>query len=140
MNSVQTVVRPRSPLRRIMRRTLHVLGFLLLVLAGAIVLRCLQAFSDRHPGYQLAVNIDGRATPQRELLPLNAGFARVKINPDLSNTNHPIWLAGFNQHRAATKIHDDLWAVACVIDDGRTRLGIVVLDAIGFLNWIRSSE
>ena len=36
--------------------------------------------------------------------------------------------------RAATAIHDDLWAVACVMDDGHTRLGIAVLDAIGFFN------
>jgi hypothetical protein len=58
----------------------------------------------------------------------------VKINPDLSDTNRPVWLAGFSQHRAATAIHDDLWAVAVVLDDGYARLGIVALDAIGFFH------
>ena len=48
--------------------------------------------------------------------------------------SNPVWLAGFSQHRAATQIHDDLWAVACVIDDGYSRLGIVALDAIGFFH------
>ena len=116
---------------RIVRRTLRVIGFLLLVLIGAAVLRCFYAFHDRNPGYKVVVNIDGRAQVPDEL---RAGFARVKINPDLSNTNRPIWLAGFNQHRAATAIHDDLWAIACVMDDGHTRLGVVVLDAIGFFH------
>ncbi len=127
-----TVAPRRRPLwLRIVRRTLRVLGFLLLVLVGAVVLRCFYAFHDRNPGYKVAVNIDGRAQTPEEL---RVGFARIKINPDLSNTNHPIWLAGFSQHRAATAIHDDLWAIACVIDDGHTRLGVVALDAIGFFH------
>lgn len=117
-----------------MRRTLRVIGFLLLVLVGAVALRCFYAFHDRNPGYNVALNIDGRVLASAESLPLQVGFARVRINPDLSNTNHPIWLAGFNQHRAATGIHDDLWAIACVLDDGHTRLGVVALDAIGFFH------
>src|SRR5262249_4597442 len=56
----------------------------------------------------------------------------LKITPDLSDPKHPVWLAGFSQHRAATAVHDDLWAIACVMDDGYSRLGIVGLDAIGF--------
>ncbi|HTD66166.1 MAG TPA: hypothetical protein VK846_06500 [Candidatus Limnocylindria bacterium] len=121
-------------LRRITRRILRVLGFLLLVLVGATALRCFYAFHDRNPGYKVDVNIDGNATAFTESLPLRVGFARIKINPDLSDTNHPIWLAGFNQHRAATGIHDDLWAIACVVDDGHTRLGIVAIDAIGLFH------
>jgi len=94
---------------------------------------CLYGFRDRNPGYQIAVAIDGRAAAA-DPKPLAAGFARVKINPDLSGASGPIWLAGFGQKRAATAIHDDLWAVACVIDDGYTRFGIVALDAIGFFH------
>lgn len=45
----------------------------------------------------------------------------------------PLWLAGFHQKRAANGVHDDIYAVACVIDDGKTRLGMVALDAIGFM-------
>ena len=126
---------PRRPLwRRIVRRTLRVIGFLFLVLIGALVLRCFYAFHDRNPGYKVSLNIDGRTLPPDEVSALRVGFARVKISPDLSDANHPIWLAGFDHHRAATAIHDDLWAVACVIDDGHTRMAIVSLDAIGFFH------
>jgi hypothetical protein len=45
-----------------------------------------------------------------------------------------MWMAGFSQHRAATAFHDDLWAIACVLDDGHARLGVVGLDAIGFFH------
>lgn len=105
--------------------------FLLLVIA--LVARGLYVFHDRVPGYQLAVQIDA-AKSRAEPHPLRAGFGRVKINPDLSDPKRPVWMAGFSQHRAATDIHDDLWAVACVLDDGHTRLGIVALDAIGFFH------
>src|SRR5688572_20182751 len=117
-----------SLLRRIVRRTLRIAGLLLLLLVGAVVLRALYAFHDRHPGYKVALNIDGHSAPPAELAPLQAGFARVKINPILSDKHPPVWIAGFSQRRAATKIHDDLWAMACVLDDGRTRVGIVALD------------
>lgn len=106
---------------------------LLVVLAAALVLRGLYAFRDRSPGYQLDLRLgpsSASATPK----PLRVGFGRVKINPDLSDPRRPVWLAGFSQNRAATGIHDDLWAVACVLDDGDTRIGIVGLDAIGFFH------
>ena len=110
------------------------LVFWLLILAAvALGGLCLYGFRDRNPGYQIAVAIDGRAAAA-DPKPLAAGFARVKINPDLSGANGSIWLAGFGQKRAASGIHDDLWAVACVIDDGYTRFGIVALDAIGFFH------
>ena len=73
-----------------------------------LVLRCLYTFRDRNPGYTVALNIDGHPAG-RTLKPFRVGFARVKISPDLSNTNEPIWLAGFNQNRAATRVHDDLY-------------------------------
>jgi hypothetical protein len=110
-------------------RVLSWAGFALLVLCLVIAARALYAFRDRHPGYQLNVSISPSAPSTQ---PLRAGFGRASINPDLSNGSEPIWIAGFSQHRAATKIHDDLWSIACVLDDGRTRLGMVALDAIGF--------
>jgi hypothetical protein len=63
--------------------------------------------------------------------PLQVGFGRATINPDLSDARRPVWLAGFEHGRRATAIHDDLWAVAAVIDDGTHRLAVVALDAIG---------
>jgi hypothetical protein len=97
------------------------------------VLRGYFAFRDRTPGYSVAVNISG-AKSKAEARPLRVGFGKVKISPDVSDSKHPVWVAGFSQHRAATAVHDDLWAVACVIDDGWTRLGLVALDAIGFFH------
>ncbi len=106
---------------------------LLLMLLIALVARGFYAFRDRVPGYVLDLKIDA-AKSQAEPRPLRVGFGRIKINPDLSDPKHPVWIAGFSQHRAATAIHDDLWAIACVLDDGHTRLGIVGLDAIGFFH------
>jgi hypothetical protein len=111
------------------RAALLILGVLALVLAA----RTLYALRDRHPRYQLALNLEG-ASSRAHPRPLRAGFGRVKINPDLSDPARPIWIAGFGQHRAATTLHDDLWAVGCVLDDGYQRVGIVALDAIGFFH------
>ena len=123
-----------SPRRRFWRRLfLLVLGLFVAVVA-LVLARCVYVFRDRHPGYQLALDVDpapAAATPR----PLQVGFGRVPINPDLSDpTNHPVWLAGFSNHRAATSQHDSLWATAIVIDDGYHRLGLVALDAIGFFH------
>jgi hypothetical protein len=91
---------------------------------------------------------------------LKAGFSTVKITPEVpdrwvdSNGNaewepkegdtftdgngngkfDPVWIAGFGNKRAANGIHDDLWASTMIIDDGRTRIAIVSLDLIGFMN------
>jgi hypothetical protein len=123
-----TAPAPSRP-RRILRAGLWVI----LLLAATVVVRCLYAFRDRNPGYAVALAIDG-AKARAEPRPLRVGFARVNIDPDLSDPKRPVWLAGFSQHRAATAIHDDLWAMGCVLDDGHTRLGIVALDAIGFFH------
>ena len=112
--------------RRLLRNLLTITALLLVAAAAG----CAYAFRDRHPGYKLTVNIPSGATNAG----LRVGFARVKINPDLSDPKKKVWLAGFKQGRAATSIHDDLWALACVIDDGKTRLGIAALDTIGFFH------
>lgn len=118
--------RPPSWPRRILRWVLCSLA----LLAG---LRFWYAFHDRYPGYKMAVSIDARkAESVRQ--PLRAGFGRVKITPDVNDPQHPVWLAGFDNGRQAKSVHDDLWAVALVLDDGVTRLGIVALDAIGFFH------
>jgi hypothetical protein len=106
-----------------------VIGVVLLA-ACALGTGCLCAFRDRNPGYKVNVSIQPKASTNT----LRAGFARIKINPDLEHSKRPIYLAGFRQNRKATAIHDDLWAIACVLDDGQTRLGIVALDAIGFFH------
>lgn len=45
-----------------------------------------------------------------------------------------IWLAGFQNGRPARGVHDDLWARAIVFEQGDTRIGLVVLDLIGWFN------
>ncbi|MEN9813569.1 MAG: hypothetical protein RL479_2255, partial [Verrucomicrobiota bacterium] len=114
-------------------RLLRGLGALVLLLALALVLRAAYAFRDRSPGYSVRIAIDGAAA-RAEPRPLRAGFAREKINPDLGDPARPVYLAGFSQNRRATAIHDDLQAIAWVVDDGHTRVGCVVLDAIGLFH------
>jgi hypothetical protein len=106
------------------------LGVLLLLAVGG---RCFYVFRDRNPGYAPDINIDGR-TAKSDPRPLRAGFGRANINPDLSDPKRPVWMAGFHQNRAVTGIHDALWATACVVEDGHSRLGIAVIDAIGFFH------
>src|SRR5512140_3771403 len=118
-------------MKRFLKRLFFITLALFVLLAIIIVVRGYFAFRDRIPGYSLSVNIDG-ANARLEPRPLRVGFARMKINPDVSDPKHPIWLAGFSQHRAASAIHDDLWSIACVIDDGYSRIGFVGIDAIGF--------
>ena len=125
---------PSSSRLRTLFRRLVLIGLGFAVLLGlAVVVRGYFAFRDRLPGYSLALNVGGNQS-QADPRPLRVGFARVKINPDLSNPQRPVYIAGFDQNRKATAIHDDLWAIACVVDDGYTRLGMVALDAIGFFN------
>ena len=44
-----------------------------------------------------------------------------------------VWMAGFQNQRPAQGIKDDLMAVAVVIDDGETRIGIISADTIGLM-------
>ena len=120
-------------MKKILWRILRWGAGLFLVALVVFVARGVYAFRDRSPGYKLDLRIDATKS-QTEPHPLRVGFGRVKINPDLSDPKHPVWVAGFSQHRAATAIHDDLWAIACVLDDGHTRVGMIALDAIGFFH------
>ncbi|HET9268764.1 MAG TPA: hypothetical protein VFO31_11395 [Vicinamibacterales bacterium] len=109
-------------------RVLRWIGLALLVLIAGLAGFVWWNLHDRHPGSEFDVTV--RATPSVPAR-LRAGFGRRVINPDMSK---PVWVAGFAHNRAATKIHDDLKAVAAVIDDGEHRIGVVALDAIGFFH------
>jgi hypothetical protein len=133
-------------------RRLLILALLAAPLVGAAAWFLYHA-RDRHPGYEIGLRID--AGPPA---PLHAGFAAVAITPEVpdrwtdadgngqrdpgepwqdGNANgrfDPVWLAGFQNNRPAAGVHDDLWARALVLDDGRTRLALVVLDAIGLMH------
>ncbi len=86
------------------------------------------------------------------------GFAELPITPDLidewedinndaqfdpdidkwtdvngNNQFDAVWMAGFQNKRAAQRVNDDLMAVTAVIDDGQTRIGIISADTIGLM-------
>lgn len=63
---------------------------------------------------------------------LRAGASAVKITPSLGRT---VYIAGYDRNRVAEAVHDDLWARALVLDDGVTRMAVVVCDLIGLSNW-----
>jgi len=110
--------------RSLLRGVLVVLVVAVVAVAGFVWWN----LHDRWPGSELnAVVRPTLSVPAR----LRVGFGRRTINPDMTR---PVWVAGFAHNRAATRIHDDLKAVATVIDDGEHRIGLVVLDAIGFFH------
>lgn len=116
---------------------------------------CFFNMKDRHPKYSIDLKILNN-TPSE----LRAGFAAVKITPDVpdrwtdnngdkkyhpkegdtftdGNGNgkfDPVWIAGFSNKKPANGIHDDTWARTVVLDDGKTRLAVVILDVIGFMH------
>ncbi len=130
-------------------------GFFLLVIVVGLLIWFHLNLKDRNPGYKADLMISGIKTGS-----LSAGFATIPITPEVpdrwtdingdakyrpkdgdtftdGNGNgvfDPVWIAGFSNSRAANGIHDDTWARTMIIDDGNTRLAIVVLDAIGFMN------
>lgn len=122
-----------------------------LVVSGAVY--TWRQFADKHPGYAVDLHISA-TTPAG----FQVGFGKTDITPvgfdtwtdadgdarykpkegdsyhDLNNNGKfdAVWLAGFQQNRPATGVNDPLWARSMVIDDGATRLGICVIDMIGF--------
>ena len=108
---------------------------------------------DRHPGYEIDLSITGENIPGQ----IQTGFAALPITPEILDTWNDVnndskyrkkdgdtyndnnnngkfdayWIAGFDQQRAANGVHDDVWARVIVFDDGKTRLALVSLDAIG---------
>ncbi len=108
---------------------------------------------DRQRGYEVNMDVKGGAP-----VLMKAGFSAQPITPEIVDTwedvdhnakyepdkgdiyhdnNHngrfdAYWIAGFDNRRAANGVHDNVWARAMVLDDGKTRLAVVALDAIGF--------
>jgi len=110
-------------------KTFGRLASLLVALGTAAGAWALYHTRDRHPGYALDLRLPNTADARAPHL--DVGFGREKITPELARA---VWLAGFATGRRATAVHDDLWAVAMVIDDGHHRLGVVALDSIGLFH------
>jgi hypothetical protein len=60
---------------------------------------------------------------------LLAGVSRVKITPPFS-----VYLAGLGNNRKSEGIHDDIYATALYLNDGKTSFVIVSLDLIGLFH------
>jgi len=138
-------------MKKILKITVVVLLLILIILAVLII----PNLKDSTPGYKADLKI-----LNDEKSVIKAGFAAIPITPEVpdrwtdadndakydpkrgdtftdGNGNgkfDPVWMAGFSNARAANGVHDDLWARTMVIDDGRTRIAIVALDIIGFMN------
>jgi len=138
-----------------MKRFLKVTGLLFLLGILGLLFWFHSNLKDRSPGYKADLKITGNQPS-----PISAGFAAFPITPEVpdrwmdkngdaeyhandgdtftdGNSNgvfDRVWIAGFGNSRAANGIHDDTWARTMIIDDGKTRIAIVVLDAIGFMN------
>lgn len=61
---------------------------------------------------------------------LDVGVALADITPQLVE-GQPIWLAGLEQNRAATGVHDKLFARAIVLRGGKRKVALVSADSIG---------
>lgn len=138
-----------------MKKVLKTIGILLTLIVAVAAVWIYSNLKDRHPGYLADLKILNE-TPSA----LYAGFAAVKITPDVpdlwvdknddakynpkdgdtftdGNGNgvfDEVWIAGFSNNKPANGVHDDTWARTMIIDDGKTRLAIVILDVIGFMN------
>jgi hypothetical protein len=76
-----------------------------------------------------------RVQPARRGEALRAGACAVEITPVVGvNHGDPIFMAGFSNARHATGVHDPLWARGVVIESGDTKIGLVVLDVVGYFN------
>ncbi len=76
----------------------------------------------------------GRGASRVPAAPFFAGAASVVITPEVRPAGPPIWLAGFGQGRAASGVHDDLFARALVLGSGTRSVAIVALDLIGLFH------
>lgn len=138
-----------------MKKFFKIIGLIFLVLIIGLIFWFYSNLKDRHPGYKADLKIISKNSSL-----LNVGFAAIPITPGVPdrwidknndakynpgdgdtftdvNGNgvfDAVWIAGFSNSRAANGIHDDLWARTMVISDGKIKLAIVVLDAIGFMN------
>jgi hypothetical protein len=131
--------------------------FLLFVLLLAIGIGGLFVYNwrDRHPGYAIDLTIENA-----NVRTIQAGFAKRAITPVIVDTWNDangdnkynkgdgdtfndlnkngkfdaIWIAGMSNAKPAQGVHDDVWSRVMVLDDGKSRIAMISMDAIGFLH------
>ncbi|MDR0573562.1 MAG: neutral/alkaline non-lysosomal ceramidase N-terminal domain-containing protein [Tannerella sp.] len=136
-------------------KTVKITGMTLLILVLTLFVCSYNNMRDRRRGYTVDLTVQA-GEPQT----LRAGFAAVGITPEYmepwndvdgnaryepkkgdtyEDTNgngrfDTYRIAGFGNKAAAQGVHDDLWARTMVLDDGRTRLALTVVDVIGLFH------
>lgn len=63
---------------------------------------------------------------------LRVGFGSADVTPDI--VKKPVYIAGFNKNRKATKVHDPIMARAVVLAHGGQKIAIVSVDVIGLFH------
>lgn len=61
--------------------------------------------------------------------------ANDALDPQSKGKYDGIYMAGFGADRIALGCHDDLWARALVLDDGKTRMALTSVDLVGTLKY-----
>lgn len=61
---------------------------------------------------------------------LSVGFAEEDVSPNVGGKT-PVYMAGFGNNRAATKVHDPIMARAVVLSDGSKKIAWVCVDVVG---------
>ncbi len=126
---------PPSQIRRLDTR---------LVVAGSSASMQLGA-DDLSPGRNtlfVRIDRDGDGGPEAVLsatftwdAALRAAACKRKITPVVGvNHTNPIYMAGFDNDRQATGVHDDTWARGVVLESRGKKVALFVLDVIGYFN------
>jgi hypothetical protein len=129
------------------------LAFIVLIIFFTVLVN--YNLRDRHPDFNIDISLKNNG----QVSTISVGFAKMPITPDVTDTWNdlngnakyepdkgdfyndingnnrfdPIWIGGFHNSRPAQGVHDDLWARVMVLDDGKTQLAIVSIDAVGFI-------
>ena len=138
-----------------MKKILKGFGILILLLAVIISGILMYNWRDRNPGYLIDLKIENKSQSI-----IKAGFSKKAITPTVVDTWNDVdgnnkydedkgdsyndnnnngtfdafWIAGMSNAKPAQGVHDDVWSRAMVIDDGKSRIAMISIDAIGFLN------
>jgi len=110
---------------------------------------------DRQPGYAIDLRLENQNATT-----IQAGFSKKPITPTIvdtwndanadnkynkddgdtyndinkNGTFDAFWIAGMSNAKPAQGVHDDVWSRVIVLDDGKSRIAMISMDAIGFLH------
>ena len=137
---------------------MKLIKYLLLAFVFLLVLLLVRVkynLRDRHPDFDIDISIKNTGQTSS----ISVGFAKMPITPEITDTWNdlngnaryepdkgdyyndvngnnkfdPIWIGGFHNSRPAQGVNDDLWARVMVIDDGKSKIAIASIDAVGFI-------